>query len=404
MVTKIRLLIVDDVAETRANLCKLLLLEDNIEVVGEAGNGEEALELAKQLKPDVVLMDINMPVMDGIQATERMSVELPQIAIIILSVQGEGEYLRKAMAAGARDYLTKPPSSDELLQTIQRVYELEKKRHQTLSFSVDALPQKKPGKIISIFSTKGGVGKSLITVNLAVAMKQLSGKKIAIVDLDLQFGDVTMLMDLLPRRTISDLAAEPDQLDSATIDSYMIEHSSGVKVLPAPLRPELAEAIHGKHIEHVLRVLKDEYDYILIDTDQSFDDITLTALDISDIILIITTLDVLTIKNVKLGLEAMASLHYESSKIKLILNRSTSEMGLSINDLQNSLKYPVSNSLPSDGKVAVMSCNKGIPFVISDPKAPITEAIQDLARELMELPPVKKDKPAQSTWRSMIRR
>jgi pilus assembly protein CpaE len=403
LAAKIRLLIVDDVAETRANLCKLLLLEDHIEVVGEAGNGEEALQLAKELKPDVVLMDINMPVMDGILATERMTVELPQIAIIILSVQGEGEYLRKAMAAGARDYLTKPPGSDELLQTIQRVYELEKKRHQSLSAFAQK-PSRKPGKIISVFSTKGGVGKSLITVNLAVAMQQISGKKTAIVDLDLQFGDVTMLMDLLPRRTISDLTSEPDQLDIKTIESYLLEHSSGVKVLPAPLRPEFAEAIHGKNIEQILRVLKEHYDYILIDTCQSFDDITLSALDISDTILIVTTLDVLTIKNVKLGLEAMASLHYESSKIKLILNRSTSEMGLSISDLENSLKYPVTNALPSDGKVAVMSCNKGVPFVLSDPKAPITEAIQDLARELMEMPPQKKEKPAHSSWRSMIRR
>ena len=128
MSKKIRLLIVDDIAETRINLRKLLELENDIEVVGEAANGEEALVQSHDLKPDIVLMDINMPVMDGIQATERMTVESPQVGIIILSVQGEHEYLRKAMAAGARDYLTKPPSNEELLRTVRRLYELEKKR------------------------------------------------------------------------------------------------------------------------------------------------------------------------------------------------------------------------------------------------------------------------------------
>ena len=121
-------MIVDDTPETRKNLRKLLEFEDDMEVVGEAGNGQEAIELATQIRPDVVLMDVNMPVMDGIQATERMSLNLPQVAIIILSVQGEQEYLRKAMSAGAREYLTKPPGSEELIQTIRRVYEIEKKR------------------------------------------------------------------------------------------------------------------------------------------------------------------------------------------------------------------------------------------------------------------------------------
>ena len=239
---------------------------------------------------------------------------------------------------------------------------------------------------------------------MGVAITQLSQAKVALVDLDLQFGDVAMLLDLLPRRTISDLAGEPDHLDLKMLDSYLMPHSSGIKVLPAPLRPEYAEIVTGKHVEGILKLLKDNYDYVVVDTCQSFDDITLAALDISDTVLIVTTLDVLTIKNVKLGLEAMASLHYESSKIKLILNRSSAEMGVTVDDLQTSLKFPISHSLPSDGKVAVMSCNKGIPFVISDPKAPISEAIFGLASQLSGIPIEKKEKNTSSSWRSIIGR
>jgi pilus assembly protein CpaE len=400
-------MIVDDTPETRKNLRKLIELEDDMEVVGEAGNGQDAIELATQIRPDIVLMDINMPVMDGIQATERMSLYLPQVAIIILSVQGEQEYLRKAMSAGAREYLTKPPGSEELIQTVRRVYEIEKKRQSNLNQTTITMNQesnKTSGKVISIFGTKGGVGKSTIAANLAVAIQQLTSKSVVIIDLDLQFGDVAMLLDVIPRRTISDLVGEPDHLDYKTVDSYLINHPSGIKVLPSPLRPEYAELVHGSHVENILNLLKQNYEYVILDTSRSFDDVTLTALDISDLILVITTLDVLAIKNVKLALEAMASLHYESMKMKLILNRSSAEMGISPSDLESSIRFPITSSIPSDGKVVVGACNRGIPFVISDPKAPITEALFSLARELTGIKNDKKDKSNSNTWRNFIRR
>lgn len=394
MVTPIRIMVVDDNVETRKNLRKLLELEDDLEVAGEAATGVEALEQAQQLKPDLALMDINMPVMDGIQATEKMTVEFPQVAIIILSVQGEGEYLRKAMAAGAREYLIKPPSREELIETIHRVYTLERKRRLSQGIALDspAARPPHPGKVISVFSAKGGVGKSTIAANLAVTIARLTGAKTVAVDLNLQFGDLAMLFDLLPRRTISDLVGEPDYLDPKVLDSYLINHASGVKVLPAPLHPEFADAVHGSHLEGLLKVIKENYDYIIIDTHQAFDDITLAALDASDSILLIVTLDVLTIKNVKLALEAMAALHYESAKIKLVLNRFMPEAGVSPSDLETSLQFPITGAIPGDGKIAVRAGNRGLPFVINDPKAPITGAILNLGRELLGLPKEKKER------------
>ncbi|HYH04982.1 MAG TPA: response regulator, partial [Bacillota bacterium] len=258
MTDKIRLLIVDDIAETRANLRKLLMFDETFEVVGEAENGEDALHRSRELNPDVILMDINMPVMDGIQATERITVELPHVGIIILSVQGEQEYLRKAMAAGARDYLTKPPSSDDLINTIRQVYESQKKRNVNRGGSEEHAQG--PGKVIAVFSTKGGVGKSTVAVNLAVALAQLVGRKTVIVDLDLQFGDIAMMLDIVPRRTISDLAGEPDLLNSNTVESYLISHSSGLKVLPGPLRPEYAEIVTARHTESIIKVLQEHFD------------------------------------------------------------------------------------------------------------------------------------------------
>lgn len=384
MVEKIRIMVVDDVAKVRSNLRQLLELEEDIEVVGEAANGEEALIQARRLNPDLAIMDIGMPVMDGIQATETMTVELPQTAIIILSCQDEGEYLRKAMAAGARDYLTKPSGREEILQVIHRVYQFEKKRRlsQGVVFAPQVEKPRNPGKIISVFSAKGGVGKSIIAVNLAVAIAQLTRKKTAIIDLNLQFGDIALLFDLLPRRTISDLVGEADYLESKTLNGYLTDHSSGVKVLCAPLRPEYAEVVHTEQVEGILRALKGNYDYVIVDTHQLLDDLTLAALDISDFILMVTAMDILTVKNVKLALEAIRSLHYGQEKIKLVINHVLTSNNISIKDLGTHVDFPITHSIPNDRKLVIGACNQGIPFLISHPRAPISKSILKLGREL----------------------
>lgn len=381
---QIRIMVVDDSDKVRSNLRRLLELEEGIEVVGEAANGEEAVKLAKQLNPDLVIMDISMPVMDGIQATEILTVELPLTAVIILTCQDEGEYLRKAMTAGARDYLTKPPGREEMIRTIHRTYELEQKRRSSQEIlSTPHVDQSKdPGRVISVFSAKGGVGGSVIAVNLAVALAQLTQKRTAVIDLNLQFGDVALLFDLTPRRTISDLVGERDYPDPKILEAYLMNHSSGVKVLPAPLRPEYAEIVRAEHVAQIINSIKDNYDYIIIDTDHRFDDLTLATFDNSDLIVMVAALDILTVKNIKLSLEAFRRLNYEPQKIKVILNHVISRNKISIKDLEANLIMPIAHSIPNDEKLVVNSCNQGIPFLISHPKAPISKAILSFGREL----------------------
>jgi len=194
---KIRVLIVDDITETRENLKKLLYFETDIEVVAAATSGEEGIELAKQYQPHIVLMDINMPGMDGITASEAITQEVPFAQVIMMSVQSEADYLRRSMLAGARDFLTKPFTSDELISTIRRVYEMAATRRiampQVAGPTVQTVPTEpasQPGKIITVFSPKGGVGCSIIAVNLALALQKIlePDGKVALVDASLQFG------------------------------------------------------------------------------------------------------------------------------------------------------------------------------------------------------------------------
>lgn len=373
------MLVVDDSAEARENIRKLLRFDDEIEVVGEAGNGQVARERARELHPDVILMDINMPVMDGITATERLSLECPESGIVMISVQGETEYLRKAMMAGAREYLTKPFAGDDLANTIKKVAEVEGKRRQVRK-SETAAPSPE-GKVVAIFSAKGGVGKTTLAANLAVALATDLKARVALVDLDLQFGNIGVLMDIAPPRTIADLVRE-NTLDQDLVDSYLVDHATGVRILPAPLRPEQAETVTAAHVDRILSVLRQMVDFIIVDTPQAFTETNLAVLDHADLILLVATLELPAVKNVKLSLDVMASLNYPAEKIRLILNRYSEEIGIPREDLEKSLHFPVSARIPSDGRAVVASINKGIPFYSTDRNSRVSQAVRELAEQV----------------------
>lgn len=378
----IKILIADDLTETRENIKRLLYFEKDMMVVGEAADGEEAIRETEKLNPDILLMDINMPVMDGITATERISLKYPKTAIIIVSVQGEQEYLKKAMVAGAREYMVKPFSSDELVNTIRRVYDFEQKRRIQLAEPAVVKQLQSDPQIVAVFSTKGGVGKTTIATNLAISLAESTRKRVVIVDLDLQFGDVAIMLNVIPKRTITELIQDLNQMDADLLESYLVTHPTGVKVLPCPTRPEYAELITGSHIEKILGILKQNYDYIVIDTAPFFHETILTALDLSHQILLIVSLDLPTIKNVKLGLEVLDSLHLKG-KARLVLNRSSDDIGIKFEDMEENLGLKVKAHIPSDGRTVVSSVNKGNPFVISNPNTKISASIKELAGIIM---------------------
>lgn len=376
----IRVMIVDDIDETRSNIKQLLAFYSEVTVVGDVGNAKQAIEMAKDLQPDVILMDVNMPDMDGIKATEIISQEVPFASIIIISVQSEQEYLRRAMIAGAKNYLTKPFASDELLQAVKQAYYNEQKRKKHV-VEIDTNEQKS-GKVIALFSTKGGVGKTTIATNLAVALALKTGTKVALVDADLQFGDISLFLNILPNRTIFDLLKDIDHLDAETVDSHMVDFQNLVKVLAAPFRPEQSEMITGAHLTKIIKTLQDSFDYIVIDTAPTFQETMLAVLDAADHVLVVAVTDLPTIKNVKICLEVIESLEYNPEKIKLILNRAQSDSGLDLKEVEESLRNCFSAALPSDGKTVVAAVNRGIPFVISNPQTAVSQGVFAIARSL----------------------
>jgi pilus assembly protein CpaE len=388
---KIRLLLVDDIPETRENLRKLLFFESDIEVVGAATNGEEGVQMAVELKPDIVLMDINMPGMDGITASEQISQQSPFTQIIMMSVQGEADYLRRSMLAGAREFLIKPFSSDELVSSIRRVYQLGVSRRPYMpvmpepgrgpTFVADAAPQA-AGKIVSVFSPKGGVGCSTIAVNLAIALQQHAAVKVAIVDTSLQFGDVGVLLNLYASRTIADLASNADELDNELIADVFISHSSGVKALLAPPRPEVADLVTPAIVKDVLERLRTQFDIIMVDTGSVLDDGVLNVLDLSDKIIVVTTPEIPAIKDAKLFFEVTEALEYERERIMFVLNKADKRINIRAEDIEANIKYKIEGQLPLDERSVTTAVNQGVPYVLGDKNSLLTQATVKLGVHL----------------------
>lgn len=374
---KIKILIVDDVEDIRENICKLTEFHPEVTVIGQAATAREAIEKAKLTKPDVILMDINMPGMDGIAATEIIREDVPGVNIIMMSVQGEQEYLRRAMIAGAKNYLIKPFTGDELLQAVVQVHTNEQKRRNALQ---NAVTGPKKGKIITVFSTKGGVGKTTISTNLAVAFNEMFGSKVGILDADLQFGDVGLFLNIMPKATIFDLVRDIDNLDSNLLESYLTDYNDKVKILAAPFRPEQSDAVTGNHLTAILKTMVNMFDYVVIDTAPVFNEVMLSVLDAADCIVVVSSLDLPAIKNVKLCLEIMESLHYPPDKIKIVLNRDNSEGGIETCEVEESFHQKLMGTLPSDGKTVLGAVNKGIPFVISHPQTVVAQSVFNLAK------------------------
>jgi len=391
---KTSVIVVDDTDESREMILRMLQFDASIEVVGKARTGLEAIDAAQKLKPDVIVMDINMPDMDGITATEEIRKRHPFIQIVILSVQNDANYMRKAMLAGARDFLTKPPMIDELTVAIRRAGELarlEKEKAAALVYThtgmTGALGQalRMPvqlGKIICVYSPKGGVGCTTIATNLAISLKSPENQ-VCIVDTNLVYGDVAVFFNEHGKNSILDLVDRANELDPEIVNDVMVTNKlSNLQLMVAPREPELSDARKGEAINKILTFMRQLYNYIIIDTTPLLTEIVQTCLDVSDHIILLTTQDIPSIKNAHQFLSIADASQIGREKIIFVMNRYDKRIAISPEKVGDSLKQPVVVTIPFEERIISNSINRGVPFMIDNKTIPAAKAILTLQDEL----------------------
>jgi pilus assembly protein CpaE len=399
---KIRVVIVDDVQESRDNIERLLTFEPDIEIVGSAARGQEAIDLAISIEPDVMLMDVNMPDMDGVTATTAISAQLPNVGVIMMSVLNEPDLLRRSMLAGAREFLVKPFSLDELLASVRNVHRLtQQTRRSVITPNGSSAPTQalnKPGhlaKVISVVSLKGGVGRSVIATNFAAALRQHCQKSVALVDADIFFGDVAVMMNINDAKTILDAVPYLRNIDAELMNNIVEEHGSGVKLLLAPPSPQEAEVVTPDLVRGALSVMAEMHDFIVVDTRPAFDDLNLGIFDISDIMLLVVTMDMTAIKDARQFLEVTELLGYNSEKVRLVLNRNNTYSGIPAEEIGASLRRNLWGRIPDEPGPVQRSVNEGIPLVCAQGDSKVAEEINRMAQDLlMEISPDALTQPA----------
>ncbi len=379
-------IIIDPDFITRAEVKRALQLA-HFTVTGEAGYGIEAVTVAREREADVFLVSLEEPIARAVQTIEALADAAPNTPAIVYSSLADANSVRRAMVAGARDYLVKPVKPDDLSRAIYGILEQEERKRLRLT-GQDQEPTAR-GTIITVFGAKGGIGKTTISTNLATSLVKITGANVCLVDMDTRFGDVAIMMDIAVETSIADLAKHIDELDREGIRDFLAKHHTGLYILPAPLHPTEWRNLTPQHIEKIVDLLAQTHDYVIIDTPGTFNELIATTLEMASLILLITSMDIASIKDTALALEMLRAASVPEEKVKLTINHSTAANSLREEDVERVLEYEVFWQVPYDLAVS-SSTQLGQPVVLSKPYARVSRSITELAHALTGTRPQKR--------------
>jgi pilus assembly protein CpaE len=297
--------------------------------------------------------------------------------IVIVASSGGSALLDQALDADVADVLLLPQLVENVVFAIRKATHTTRRHH-------DSGPGRS-GKIVTVFSPKGGTGKTVTATNLAAACAKFEGRKTLLLDLDLQFGDAAIMLGVEPEKTIYDLVVAPGELDTEKLAGYTTHHACGLEVLPAPLRPEDAELVTEAKLGRLLEVARESFDVIIVDTSPFFHGPMLATLDRTDELLLLCSLDVPTLKNVRLALQTLDLLSFPKQRVRIVLNRSNSKVGMKPNEVEGALGMKVRFEIPSDRAVP-LAVNRGNPVVLAEEGADVSKAVRGMAKELFAAP------------------
>src|SRR5437763_6134334 len=331
--------------------------------------------------PVVIVLGPSLATEEGLSEFARTARNRGPTSGVLVANQVSTALLQRAMRAGVSDVIVMPVEHEQLVEAVARAAEQLSSAMVAPAAPV-ASPQQPPkpevGHVISVFSAKGGAGKSVIAINLAILLARRSEKPVALLDADLQFGDTAVMLKLSPQHTVVDAVNSIARLDVPLMKSLLIEHEpTGVLVLPAPTEPAFADQVSAQDMLKIVDLLRQFCDFVVVDTPAHFDDVVLSVLEGSDDIVLVAGMDIPNIKNVKIGLQTLRLLGIPMAKLKLVLNRANSKVKLDIGEVERTLQMKADCLIPSDILVP-RSVNKGLPFVIDEPKSAVTKSLEQL--------------------------
>ena len=380
---KIKVLLVEKSSDDKALVVETLSKVDYITLVGEVSNSEEANYYINEKLPNVLLLGTKVE-FDRYEYADFISKEFPEIAVVLVENQLLEDTMYKAIFVGAKDVIISPFSSSKLVDSIYRSYQLVKEKETVHRDSPTPVRRRRgsKGSVITIFSTKGGVGKTFISTNLAVSLAQNSDKRVCLVDLDLDFGNTVLALNLVPRFTILDIIDDIRNIDQDVIESYLIPHESGIKVLPANAKPQINEFVSADHIDIILRALQGAFDYVVVDMPARFYEPVNPAFQAADLLLMVTTPEISTIRNIKASILTLHELNFPKNKIKVVLNRADSSSQIKNKDVESTLGQDLYAVIDADYKLATLSLNSGTPVVTAKPRSSISKSFGSLAKKI----------------------
>lgn len=359
------------VCDGSETLCSALAAHPDLEFVGAS---EQVMDAAGALAGGHLQAVLHATRAASLPADDLAMIREHTRAPIMLVASGEASrLLDEALEADVADVLLLPQLADNVVFALRKVAQSSRRSDGVRG---------RHGTIVTVFSPKGGTGKTVIATNLAAAVAKLEAKKTLLVDLDLQFGDASIMLGVEPEKTIFDLVVAPGELDSEKLSGYTTLHPCGLEILPAPLRPEDAELVTEAKLGRLLEVARESYDAIIVDTSPFFHGPMLATLDRTDGLFLVCGLDVPTLKNVKLSLQTLEMLSFPRDRIRIVLNRANSKVGMKRGEVEDALGMKVQYEIPSDRAVPI-SVNRGKPVVLAEESADFSKALRVLANDVM---------------------
>jgi pilus assembly protein CpaE len=370
-----------------------LTADSRIQLLAGGNDADQLYEEIIRLKPMAAIITLGGNSDLAIKFIQRLSAESPKTALISAARDASPDLLLQSIRAGAREFLHLPIRADELKPVLDRIGKFCDEQVE--------VPKKK-GRMLAVFSSKGGCGTSFIATNLAAC----AGARTVLVDLNLQAGDLPLFLGVNPKYSFADMAENRTRLDEALIKSFVTPYSSNLSLLAAPKEADSADEIEPEHVFDVLQRLRESYDYVVLDPQHTFDSITLAALDQSDEILLVLTLDIPAIRSTQRALEIFDRLGYPRKKIRIVVNRFSKQIDLDLRQVEKFLGEPVLGYIPSEYQTAVNSINLGQPLVHSDGNSKIALEIKRIARAIGggTVPVTDHVPPRRTLWSSLFKR